>query len=134
MSNQDQHGKLFHQWLQQKYAEYVSWYSTRNNKIPSQNEWARYLGITNTNLSQYMLGNRKPDVRQADLLAAKLGMEVYDRLGLPRKMPHNPILYFVADHWTELDENDQKEIQELIRNRLAEKEGRNKPKRDTAPA
>lgn len=126
----DQNGQPFNLWLQQKFGEFVTWYSLRNNKIPSQSDWARHLGITNTNLSQYLLGNRKPNVEQADLLAQKLGVQVYDRLGMPRKMPKDKILYFIADNWNapELDEEFKKQIQELIRNRLAEtgQKGRNR--------
>lgn len=70
------------------------------------------MGIRNTNLSQYINDNRRPDVEMADILATRLGPVVYDLLGYPRKMPKDKLLYWIADHWHELTEDEQKEILE----------------------
>lgn len=47
-------------------------------------EFARYLGVNGALLSQWMKGTRQPGRRKAPVLAAKLGPEIYDLLGLAR--------------------------------------------------
>jgi undecaprenyl pyrophosphate synthase len=115
----------FGQWLQQKYGEYVNWHISKYAKVPSQAAWAKHLGIRNTNLSQYINDNRRPDSTQADLLAEKLGPEVYDRLGLPRRMPRDPELYFLAEHFvSDLTENDRADVIALAKERIAKNKRR----------
>lgn len=111
----------FGHWLNIKFAEFMTGQALHNNRTPSKTDWARYIGITNTNLSQYMNDNRKPDAAQADLLAAKLGPEVYDRLGMPRKMPKDKMLYFIVDNWPDVRPEKRKEIIERIKNEIDEK-------------
>jgi transcriptional regulator with XRE-family HTH domain len=115
----------FGQWLQTKYGEYVNWYIKQHAKVPSMAIWAKHLGIRNTNLSQYMNDNRRPDMQQADLLAEKLGPEVYDRLGLPRRMPRDPELYFLAEHFvSDLTASDRADVIALAKERIAKNQRR----------
>jgi hypothetical protein len=115
----------FGQWLLEKYSDYVSWHIKKYGKSPSQAAWAQHLGIRNTNLSQYVNNTRRPDAHQADLLAAKLGPEVYDRLGMPRRMPDNPDLHWLADVFIpELTDEDRGDILALTRERIAKNKRR----------
>jgi len=121
--------QTFGKWLQTYYVnKFIPWYLGKHGKIPSQNEFAKWLGIRNTNLSQYMNDNRRPDVSQSDLLATRLGPEVYDRLDLPRKMPKDKALYWIADHWHELTEDEQKSILADAKQSLERRKGDEKPK------
>lgn len=123
MTEREQDG-TFGKWLQNYFVgKFIPWYLGKHNKIPSQTEFAKWLGVNNTNLSQYMNDNRRPDVKQADLLAQKLGPEVYDRLNLPRKMPKDKLLYYIADNWHNLTVEEQKEILEHAKNKVEQRKG-----------
>jgi len=52
-------------------------------ELKSQAEFAKYLGFNPSTLSMWMTGKQDPDLHSADLLAHKLGPEVYDVLNLP---------------------------------------------------
>lgn len=97
----------------------------------SEKNFADWLGLNNQNYSQYKLGTRRPSVEQADKMATRLGPLVYDLLGMPRRMPKDPLLHLIADNLPDLTDEDKKEIAEIVRNKLAEKESR-RPKRKGA--
>jgi transcriptional regulator with XRE-family HTH domain len=66
-------------WLMRKY---LGWQQSMG-ELKSQAEFAKYLGFNPSTLSMWMTGKQDPDLHSADLLAHKLGPEVYDVLNLP---------------------------------------------------
>lgn len=79
----------------------------------SQTDFARWLGISPTNLSKYMNGVQAPDAKNQDRLADKLGPGIYDVLGVPRRVPSgdkklNKFVSLLFDIWPRMtsDERD----------------------------
>lgn len=67
-------------WLNQKFSE---WEKTQGGR-QSYYAFARYLEVSQSGLSQWMMGSAVPGGDDLLSLAKKLGPEVYDILGLPR--------------------------------------------------
>lgn len=105
-------------WLQKKFIEAVQ-KNLGRGRVLKKREFAEMIGISDQNFSTYILGKRRPAVDQVDRMAEYLGPVIYDKLGLPRKMPKNRDLLFIVDHWAELDDRDHKEILEIIKNKRA---------------
>lgn len=114
----------FPQCLRKRWLQYF----LKNNGNVSQNDFAKHLGLSsNTILTNYMLGNRRPSFDQAEILADKLGPWVYDKLGYPRRMPRDKGLLFVVDALSNnslFTEQERKEIIEEIKNRAREAQER----------
>jgi transcriptional regulator with XRE-family HTH domain len=70
----------FKQYLEKKYLEWQN----REGGRKTITEFADFLGISQPTISNYMTGARKPDTEKAMKIANKLGIEVYDVLGIPR--------------------------------------------------
>ena len=68
------------EWLDKKFRE---WQNSRD-KRSSVTAFAKYLEIPRPLLSHYMNGRNKPEGKNVDKIAAKLGNEIYDILGLAR--------------------------------------------------
>ena len=115
----------FYLWLSRCYND---WVATgigrgRNAKDLSQKAFGEWIGVDANTISQYITGKREPTGKYVDLLANKLGAEVYDRLGIPRRIPKNKITYFVMDNLRYLDENEIKELIERIKTAKLERAG-----------
>lgn len=83
--------------------EFLSWAGKQNSKgIPSQADFAKWLQVPTTSLSTWMNDVRVPVGENIDKLADRLGVEVYDLLGAPRKMPRSKKLYLIAMIWSKL--------------------------------
>ncbi len=67
-------------WLAQKFRD---WEAAQGRK-QSYYAFARYLGVSQTDLAQWMDGTSVPAGSDLHALAARLGVEIYDTLGLPR--------------------------------------------------
>ena len=70
----------FGEWLNRKYLE---WQLQEGHKR-SVKAFGVYLGIPQSTLSEYMNNKYQPKGEYLSLIVAKLGMEAYDVLGLPR--------------------------------------------------
>ncbi len=71
----------FGKWLEQKYIDWI----TEKGKVLPQKDFADYLGIEPVNISNYINARRNmPDIEAIEKIAAKLGPEIYDVLGLAR--------------------------------------------------
>jgi transcriptional regulator with XRE-family HTH domain len=81
---------------QQRFADFLVQrfvdYRQREGWNKSQAEFADWLGVNNSTLSTWMLGRRVPTGNHIHTLAQKLGPEVYDLLGEPRRTPDDPVL------------------------------------------
>jgi hypothetical protein len=67
-------------WLNQKFTE---WEKTQG-RSQSYYTFARHLAVSQSGLAQWMTGNGVPGGDDLIAIAAKLGPEIYDMLGLPR--------------------------------------------------
>ena len=97
-------------YLQAAYVGYVQ----KKGRITSAAEFAKYLGVSNTSLSQWMNGQRLPTGNNVHMLAAKLGPEVYDILGQPRRMPDNPDIERIIQGYFEMNEAERQELLDFI--------------------
>ena len=70
----------FKQYLERSFLDWQ--YEQGERKTLS--EFAAYLGISKGVLNNYFSGRRNPSEENIELLAKKLGDEVYDVLGIPR--------------------------------------------------
>lgn len=68
----------FKEWFNQQFAE---WRGTSRRGV---SDFAEYLGLKQPQVSDWLNGRYKPRGENADLLAGKLGPEVYDALGIRR--------------------------------------------------
>lgn len=79
----------------------------------SQAQWSKYLGVSHQSLNQWMNGLRLPTGDNVFALAAKLGPEIYDILGQPRRLPNNPVAQKIIEIYIELAPHDQKELEDF---------------------
>lgn len=73
--------------------------------------FAGWLGFSQSAVSQWMTDNRKPTGDTVDLIADKLGLDVYDALGLPR--PHRQLAEIRAAY-NALPPDAQDELHQLV--------------------
>lgn len=71
------------EWLNQKFA---AWEQAQGRK-QSYYAFARYLEVSQSDLAQWMDGIGTPTGDDLRTLAAKLGPEIYEALGIPRPSP-----------------------------------------------
>jgi len=67
-------------WLNQKFVE---WEKNQGHK-QSYYAFARYLEVSQSALSQWMMGSSQPDGEDLPVIAKKLGPEIYEIMGLSR--------------------------------------------------
>lgn len=85
----------FSQFFEMKYLEW----QTKQGGRKTVSEFAEWLGIAQTTASTYMHGKRKPEGDTLIRLSEKLGIEIYDSLGLPRP---DEDLYYLQSIWDQL--------------------------------
>jgi hypothetical protein len=104
----------FGNWLTGAVHSWKGHHMHEYGREPSDADFARKAGIPTTSLSVWKTGTRRPTGENIDRLANELGMEVYDRLGLNRKMlkKFNPL----ANLFDRLSPNGQKRLLEIARN------------------
>lgn len=108
--------ETFGNFLRRKYHEWSGKQLGRTGRIPSQNEFAKWLNVPPTSLSMWVNDVRVPSDEAVHSMADKLGVEVYDKLNLPRRLPRNRLLLKIVDIWDRLDEQGQKELAERAKN------------------
>lgn len=67
-------------WLNQKFIEWEK----AEGRRQSYYAFARFLGVSQSGLGQWMAGSGSPSGGDLLVIADKLGPEIYDLLGLPR--------------------------------------------------
>jgi len=92
-------------YLQNAYIDYVR----KKGRLTSASDFAKYLGVSNTSLSQWMNGRRLPVGDNIHKLAAKLGPEIYDVLDTPRLMPDDPLFHKYADYYFKAKNKKERE-------------------------
>jgi hypothetical protein len=117
MSNED-----FSCWLQKKYLEWAASQIQPGKMVQSQTDFGRWLGFKQSTFSTWMTGSKVPSGNFVDLLADKLGLEVYDALGLARKMPSDKYLIYFCENWYRLTEEEKLDIYEIVKRKIEEKQ------------
>lgn len=97
----------FPEFMEKKYLEWQLKEEGRKTIV----EFAKYLGISQPLLSQWLSGKKRPGANTIKFLAELFGNEVYDALGKDRP---NPYLQIVNRKWEFLDEQDQRRIAEEV--------------------
>ena len=98
-------------FLNMKFIEY----QVEKRRRVSQKEWTNeYLGVTAASLSNWMLKSQLPRGTNVFALAAKLGPEIYDILGQPRRVSDNPKIQRLNEIYPTLCKEKQKEIDAII--------------------
>lgn len=107
--------------LMEAYVDYVS----RHKRKVSDNEFAKYLGVSGASYNQWVNGNRLPSYDSALQLAKKLGPRVFDILGYERIAVSNiPEVMFIAENWRYLDGETRNQIIEHITEEVQKRAGR----------
>ena len=120
----------FSQFLEKKFLEWQSLVGERK----TVREFASYIGVSQATISTWWNTDRVPEGENVLKLATKLGVEVFDVLGLPR--PDTDLL-FIQTVWGELDEKTRQKLRDLAedakqRNLNAEQPASRKRKSQTA--
>ena len=97
----------FRQFLEVKYLE---WQQKQGGR-KTVHQFAAWLGVGQSTLSNWWNGERKPQGDYVDKLAMKLGLEVYDVLGLDRP---DPDLHYLQQVWDELSDRERRAIREQV--------------------
>lgn len=105
--------------MSQKLAEwlFMKWRDLegeRKHRI-SQAQFARYCNVPQANMSNYLNDIREPDLENADKIAAKLGPQIYDILGMSRRVPKDQKLWDVIDLWYKLTPEQQERLLQFAR-------------------
>ena len=95
--------KEFAAWLESKY---ISWIGEAG-KRRTLTDFSKYLGVTQPMLSQWLNGRYVPNTHNISKIAARLGPEVYDLLGLQRP---DPDIQWLVKLFGELDEQGKEEL------------------------
>lgn len=71
------------EWLNLKF---LSWEQSEGRR-KTLGEFAEYLGVSRISLSDWINGKYAPKAQNIGKLAERLGLEIYDLVGIPRPLP-----------------------------------------------
>ena len=97
----------FPHWFNQ---QFLNWERT-SGKRKTISEFADYLKINRSLVSFWLNGSRKPSNKNIELIATKLGFEIYDVLDKSRP---DPDLYHVQAHWVGLPTEAKRKIRDIV--------------------
>jgi len=97
----------FANWLDN---QYLDWQKRQGRRRPAK-AFAAYLGFENATVNQWLNGHRRPSLDNAFGLARRLGLGVYDALGLPRP---DELLFRVEVDWDLLTQSEREKIGALL--------------------
>lgn len=112
--------KEFAEFLKKAYAAYIIKETRDGHNVPSQTDFALYLGVTQTSFSNWINATRPPDRDNLDLVATALGPEVYRMFGVPPRIPKDPTAYIMFSNLHKLTKAQRREIAERVVNMAEE--------------
>lgn len=113
---------VFANFLKQEYHAFSGREIGKGRPIPSQNDFAQWIGVSPTSLSNWMNGLRPPVGENVDLLATRLGMRVYEILDIPPRAPKSGAFAEIAKRWHKMDAPTQRRVLEYVRDLTDEQE------------
>lgn len=119
-------------WLHQEYGKWM----VRNNRVgeraPSLTDFALEIGVKQPTFSKWYNGQVPPSREAIDLIALKLGPEIYGILEVSERLPADPDLRKIARKWHKLPKRFRAELIERMDNFLLEQEEGEKGKLQTS--
>lgn len=100
---------------------FLRWQLKRGRPV-SQAEFAKHIGIPATTLSPIITGQRLPRGANIHKLAAVAGPGIYDILEEPRRVPQDPIINQLLDHYYRAPEEVKQAVIKLLDESLEENE------------
>lgn len=97
-------------YLDQKHLEYAN----KKGRVVSANEWAVFLGVSNTSLSQWRNKVRLPTGDNIFRLGMKFGPDFYEILGIPPMLPEDPLVKRAVKMILEMNKAQRKEFEEHL--------------------
>lgn len=94
-------------WFERKFVEWEAEAGHRR----TVSEFAEWLNIPRSLCSRYLTGSRSPSRKNVDLIAIRLGPEVYDLLGLQRP---DEVLQRLQGVWDQLTETQKAGIVSIL--------------------
>jgi transcriptional regulator with XRE-family HTH domain len=95
----------FRQFLELKFLQWQQESGGRRTVL----EFAKYIGVSQSSISMWWNRERLPEGDNVQKLANKLGIEVYDVLGLPRP---DADLHYLQQHWDDLSPEARRALRE----------------------
>lgn len=117
----------FSVWIEKKYLEW----QIKQGERKSITEFSEWLGFAKSTVVQWMNDQRRPNQENAMILAQKLGMEAYDKLGLLRP---DPLLFSIQANWDILSDSEREEIGKIIEEAERRNATKKQPKVKPLPA
>ena len=102
--------ELMSKFLNDEFVKYIN----KKGRFTSMSTWARYLGVSNTSMSQWMNAHRLPIGKNAHKLADKMGPKIYDILEMPRLMPRDESLNKVVEGYMGLSDDERELIIRIV--------------------
>jgi len=101
----------FSDFLWKEYRRWRDDEEDQGNRGVGQGDWAKFLGVPATSLSQWMGGDRTPTAPENKRkLADTLGLEIYEILGDPIPVDTSDERFvFVAKNWNKIEDNNLKD-------------------------
>jgi len=107
--------------LTEAYSDYLA--NTGRRRV-SDNEFARWLGVSPASFNHWINGNRTPDFESAMKLSKRLGPRIFDVLGYPEVASSNdPDLQYIVRHWRHIEPDIRREIYEHVVEVTTDREG-----------
>lgn len=103
----------FKQFLEFKFLEWQQKEGGRKTVA----EFAQYIGVSQTTISGWWNQSHSPEGKNLQKLALKLGLEVYDTLGLPRP---DADLYYIQKNWDKAGPETRKQIRDQLEKYMTE--------------
>jgi hypothetical protein len=105
------------------------WRGRKLPEMPSQADFAVFLGVPTTNLSTWMNDQKKPGPEYVDIIADKMARarlakrtEVYIAAGVPPRMPADKKFSLIALVWDIMPDQVRNEWYEVARNIASEQQ------------
>jgi transcriptional regulator with XRE-family HTH domain len=118
----------FRQFLELKFLQWQQESGGRK----TVREFAKYIGVGQSSISMWWNGERLPEGENVQKLAQKLGLEVYDVLGLPRPDAN---LHYLQKHWDDFSPEVQRTLREQAEEFMTKNEAKRlSGKRRTKPS
>jgi len=90
-------------WLNTRFLEWEK----EQGKRQTISAFAKFLGVPQPSLSNWMAGVHEPSGDSLFKIATKLGREIYDLLGIENPPITDPILAEIASKWDYLSEEER---------------------------